>query len=126
MILVFREETVFLFYHLKIIQIEQDVMIKEPKLFDQPLKNDLRIYDNIQKIATGQGDDCTTGCLIDDPYSKEHYKIIAIDLSKQQVLDSDPKAIQQINFTENLERCGNTTIFFIKRIERNYFFHKDP
>ena len=101
-------------------------MIKEPKLFDQPLKNDLRIYDNIQIIATGQGDDCTTGCLVDDPYSKEHYNIIAIDLSKQQVLDSDPKAIQQINFTENLERCGNTAIFFIKRIERNYFFHKDP
>ena len=39
--------------------------------------------------------------------------MIAIDLSKQQVLDADPKAIQQINFTANLDRAGNTTMFFI-------------
>ena len=39
--------------------------------------------------------------------------MIAIDLSKQQILDADPKAIQQINFTANLGRAGNTTIFFI-------------
>ena len=39
--------------------------------------------------------------------------MIAIDLSKQQVLDADPKAIWQINFTENLDRAGNTTLFFI-------------
>ena len=37
-------------------------------------------YDNIQKIATGQGDDCTTGCLLDYDYFKENYKLIAIDL----------------------------------------------
>ena len=39
--------------------------------------------------------------------------MIAIDLSKQQVLDADPRAIQQINFTANLDRAGNTTMFFI-------------
>ena len=39
--------------------------------------------------------------------------MIAIDLSKQQALDVDPKAIQQINFTENLDRAGNTIMFFI-------------
>ena len=39
--------------------------------------------------------------------------MIAIDLSKQQALDADPKAIQQINFTANLDRAGNTTMFFI-------------
>ena len=38
--------------------------------------------------------------------------MIAIDLSKQQVLDADPRAIQQINFTANLDRAGNTTMFF--------------
>ena len=41
-------------------------------------------YDNIWKIATGQGDDYTTGCLLDYIYFKKHYKLIAIDLSKQQ------------------------------------------
>ena len=70
-------------------------------------------HENIRKIATGQGDDYTTGCLLDYPYFKENYKMIAIDLSKKQVLDGDPRAIQQINFTENLDRARNTTMFFI-------------
>ena len=39
--------------------------------------------------------------------------MIAIDLSKQQTLDADPRAVQQINFTANIERRGNTTMFFI-------------
>ena len=51
--------------------------------------------------------------MLDYPYFKENYKIIAIDLSKQQALDVDPRAIQQINFAANLDRAGNTTIFFI-------------
>ena len=46
-------------------------------------------------------------------YFKENYKLIAIYLSKQQALDVDPKAIQKINFTANLDRDGNTTMFFI-------------
>ena len=46
-------------------------------------------------------------------YFKDHHKMIAIDLSKQQALDADPRAIQQINFTANLDRVENTTIFFI-------------
>ena len=54
-------------------------------------------------IATGQGDDHTNGCLLDYNYFKEHYKLIAIDLSKQQKLDSDPKAMQQTNFNGNLK-----------------------
>ena len=44
---------------------------------------------------------------------KENYKMIATDLSKQQVLDADPRVIQQIHFTANLNRAGNTTMFFI-------------
>ena len=51
--------------------------------------------------------------MLDYPYFKENYKMIAIDLSKQQALDADPRAIQQINFTANLDRVGNTTMFFI-------------
>ena len=72
-----------------------------------------KTYENIRKIATGQGDDYTTGCLLDYPYFKDHYKMIAIDLIKQQALDADPRAIQKINFTANLDRLGNTTMFFI-------------
>ena len=57
--------------------------------FDQPVKTDIRLYDNIQKIATDQGNDYTTGCVLDYyHYFNKHYKMIAIDLRKQQVLDS--------------------------------------
>ena len=51
--------------------------------------------------------------MLDYSYFKDHYKIVAINLSKQQALDADPRAIQQINFTANLDRAGNTTMFFI-------------
>ena len=67
----------------------------------------------MSKIATGQGDDYTNDCLLDCLYFKGSYKMIAIDLSKQKALDTDPRASQQINFTANLDRPGNTRIYFI-------------
>ena len=87
-------------------------MIDGKNFFDQPVKNKVTC-ENIRKIATGQGDDYTTGCLLDYIYFKNYYKMIAVDLSKQQALDSDPKAIKQINFTENLNRAGRTRFYFI-------------
>ena len=65
------------------------------------MKNKKITDDNVRKIATGYGDDYTTGCLLDYLYFSENYKMIAVDLSKQKALDFDPKAIQQINFTTN-------------------------
>ena len=53
-----------------------------------------------KKFATGQGDDYKTGCLLDYNYSKRHYKMIAIYLSKQEPLNADRKAMQQINSLE--------------------------
>ena len=84
-------------------------MIDGQNFLDQPVRNDLITYDNIGK--TDQGDDYTTGCLLDYEYFKNYYKMIAIDFSKQQALDADPKGIQRINFTGNLE--NQSTIFFI-------------
>ena len=75
-------------------------------------ENDLRTYDIIRKVETGQVDDFTTRCLIDYPYFVKYRRLIAIDLSKQQKLDADPKAIEQIDFTGNLEE-DNATMFFI-------------
>ena len=77
-------------------------MIHGQYFFDQPVNYNLITYDNIRKIATGQGDDYTNGCLLDYIYFKTYYKMIAIDLSKQEALDTDLKAIQQISFTANL------------------------
>ena len=88
-------------------------MIDGKNFFDQPIKNNKITSQNITKIATGQGDDYMTGCLLDYSYFKNYYKMVAIDLSKQQTLDTDPRAIQQINFTVNLDEAGNTRIFFI-------------
>ena len=51
--------------------------------------------------------------MLDYSYFKDYYKMIAIDFSKQQFLDADPSVIQQINFTANLDRAGNTAMFFI-------------
>ena len=88
-------------------------MIDDKNFFDQPINSELKTYENVRRIATGQGADYTTGCLSDYSYFKDYYKMIAIDLSKQQFLDADIRAIQQINFTANLDRAGNTTMFFI-------------
>ena len=68
-------------------------MIDGRNFFDQSIKDDLEIYDNIRKIAMGQGDDYTTGYLLDYLYFKKYSKSIAIDVSKQQKLDADPRAI---------------------------------
>ena len=83
----------------------------EKNFFDQPVKNNKITYENIRNIATGQGDDYTTDCLLDYIYFKDYYKMIAVDLSKQQALNADPKAIQQIDFTANLNRDENTRIY---------------
>ena len=80
-------------------------MINGKKFFNQSVKNDKVTCENIRKIATGQGDD--------QIYFNNYYEMIAVDLSKQNALDVDPKAIQQINFSENLDRAGNTRFYFI-------------
>ena len=99
-------------YYLRTEKIKDcNVIIDGRNVFDQPIKNDFKAYDNIRKIATGLGDEDTTGCLLDYNYFKERYKLIVINLSKQQKLDVDPKAIQQINFTANIEK--DSSICFI-------------
>ena len=103
------KDTVFQIKKLKITML----WLTEKNVFGQPIKNDKVTCENIRKIATGQGDDYTTGCLLDYIYFKKYYKMIAVDLSKQQVLDADPKGIQQINFTANLDIPGRTRIYFI-------------
>ena len=74
-------------------------MIDGKNVCDHPVKGSVRTSD---KIATGQVDDYTTGCLSDYNNFNKYYKAIAIDLSKQQAINADPKAIQQIHFTGNL------------------------
>ena len=93
-------------------------MIDGKKFFDQPTKNDKIAYEKIRKVATGQGDDYTTGCLLEYTYFKDYYKIIAIDLSKQQALDADRKAIQTQEIQESIS--------FLKKQKKLFWtFHKE-
>ena len=88
-------------------------MVDDRNFVDHTINSLNKTYKNIRRFATGQGDDYITSCILGYTYFKKNYKLIAIDLSKQRALDADPRAIQQINFTENLEREGNITMFFI-------------
>ena len=101
-------------YYLPNVEIKDyNIMINGENFFDQPIKNNKVPYENIRKIAASQGDDYTTGSLLDYSYFVDTYKMIAVDLSKQQTLDADPRAIQQIYFTANLDRAGNTRVYLI-------------
>ena len=85
-------------YYLPTVEIKDyNALINGENFFVQSIKNNKITYENIRKIATGQGDDYIAGCLLDYPYFKDTYKMTAVDLSKQQALDADPRAIQQIN-----------------------------
>ena len=78
---------------------------------DQSINDSIKQYDEVRKISTGQGDDYTTGCLLDFAYFEENYRLIVADLSKQKALDADSRAIQQIIFTG---KTGNTiTVYYI-------------
>ena len=108
------DRTSYTRYYLSPVDIKDySVIIDGRNFFDQTVKNNLIAYDNIQKITTSQGDDYTTVCLLDYPYFNNYHKMIAIDLTKQQALDADTKAMQKINFTANIDREGNTTMSFI-------------
>ena len=63
----------------------------------------------------------TTDCLLDYAYFRDNYKMIAIDLNKQQTLDVDPRATQQIEFTANLDLTSNRRIFFILKEAKKLF-----
>ena len=83
--------------------------LMEKHFLDQPIKNDVKEYDNMRKIKNSQGYDYTSGCLI----ILKFYKSIAVDLSKQQALDSNPKAIKQINFAGSLRDAYHNVLFVI-------------
>ena len=85
-------------YYLRKTEIK--VMVDGKTLLISRVKNNIRTFDNIRKISTGQGDDYTTGYLLDYNYLKKYCKLIAIDSSKQQELDFDPKATNKLILLE--------------------------
>ena len=77
--------------------------------FDQAINDSIKQNNKITKISTGQGDDYTTGCLLDFAYFEKNYRLIAADLSKQKALDADSRAVQQSIFTGKIKATADNT-----------------
>ena len=97
-------------YFLPRVKIENyNIEIDGRNFYDQPINDSIKQYDEIRKISTGQGDDYTTGCLLDFAYFEKNYRLIAADLSKQKNLGADLRAIQKIIFTSKIKVTTNNT-----------------
>ena len=90
---------------------DYNVIIDGRNFYDNPISSEIEQYDELRKVTLGKGDDYTTGCLLDFDYFKKHYRLIAVDLSKQKELDADPRALQEIEFIRKLQQ--NSTVYTI-------------
>ena len=91
------------YYLPKSINKNYSVIINEKNFYDQPIDFDIARYEEIRKLAIVQGGDHNKGCFLDYEYIKNHYRLIAVDLSRQKELDSGPKSIQETEFVEQLK-----------------------
>ena len=101
------------FYLPRIMVKDYNVIIDKLAFFDLSIKTEEEAYDKIIDIS--RNNEYTTGNLLDYDYFKKHYKLIAIDLSKQQVLQINDDLIQQINFIGKLEEAANVFIIIEKK-----------
>ena len=92
-----------------------NVIIDGINFYENRIESDIGKYRGLKKVMIGKEEDSTTGFLLDYDYFKEHYKLIAVDLSKQKELDADPRAIRQIEFKYMLEGNddNNSTIYWV-------------
>ena len=112
-------------YHLPRIDLEKhNVIIDGRNFYDNPIESDIEKYRELKKVMIGEGEDYTTGSLLDFNYFDKHDKLVAVDLSKQKELDADPRAILQIEFKYMLGT--NSTIYWVleKSKETVSEFHK--
>ena len=105
-----------------------NVIISGKNLYDQTIDSDIKRYKEIRKLKTGQGEDYTTVCLLYYVFIKSHYILIAVDLSRQKELDTDPKAVQQLEFVRQLkilndvyhaaDACNYQSMFILTILEK--------
>ena len=104
-------------YYLPRIDLEKyNVIIDGRNFYDNPIESDIEKYRELKKVMIGKEEDYTTGSLLDFNYYDKHYKLVAVDLSKQKELDADPTAIQQIEFKYMLGT--NSTIYWVLEISK--------
>ena len=99
-------------YYLPRIDLEKyNDIIDGRNFYYNPIESDIEKYRELKKVLIGKGEDYTTGFLLDFNYFLKHYKLVAVDLSKQKELDADPRAIQQIEFKYRLQT--DSTIYWV-------------
>ena len=118
---------------------DYNVLIDGRNSYDQNISDDFKKYEELRKVMIGRGEDYTKGSLLVYDYWKNSYKLSGCNLSKQKVLDSNPKANQQIEFIYKLDNEGAapgtktqvltvlekekvTTIKFSKEMVKVYLF----
>ena len=101
-----------------------NILIDGRNFYDQPISDQIKKYDEIRIIATGKGNNYTTGCLLDYQCFKNHYQLIAVDLSKQKELGADPRAIQQTEFYGMLKTNSQVCTVLEKSKETVLEFYK--
>ena len=99
------------YYLLRIDLKKYNVIIDGRNFYDNQIESHIEKYRELKKVMIGKGEDYTIGSLLDYDYFNKHYKLVAVDLSKQKELDADPRAIQQIEFKYMLET--NSTIYWV-------------
>ena len=120
---------------LKYIMYQKELLIiimsssMEKNFYDQTIDSDIKRYKEIRKLTTGQGENYTTVCFLDYVYIKSHYRLIAVDLSRQKEIDADPKAVQQLEFVRQLkilddvynaaDACNDQSMFVLTILEKN-------
>ena len=88
-----------------------NAIIDGRNFYDNPIESNIKKYRELKKVMIGKGEDYTTGSLLDYNYFNKHYKLVAVDLSKQKELDAEPRAIQQIEVKYMLKT--NSTIYWV-------------
>ena len=101
------------FYLPRVMVKDFNVIIDKLTFFDLPIKTEKEAYEKIVDIS--KNNEYTAGNLLDYDYFKKYYKLIAIDLSKQQVLQENEDLIQHINFVGRLEEAANVFIIIEKK-----------
>ena len=92
-----------------------NVIIDGRNFCDNPVESDIEKYRELRKVMIGKGEDYTTGSLLDYNYFNKHYKLVAVDLSKQKELDADPRAIQQIELKYILGTNSSIQIHLLEK-----------
>ena len=100
-------------FYLPKVMVKDYVIIDKLAFFDLPIKTEEEAYEKIIDIS--RNNEYTTSNLVDYDYFKKYYKLIAIDLSKQQVLQENEDLIQQINFIGRLTEAANVFIIIEKK-----------